>query len=82
MPYSQHLHLLYIVIDKYFNQMMIINGIKKFSMYCTYLRNYGSMLLLHQMYTLLNIYDISCIVYKFDDVGAYCHNYVNMYNTC
>ena len=34
--------------------MMIINGIKKFSMYCTYLRNYGSMLLLQQMYTLYN----------------------------
>ena len=36
--------------------MMIINGIKKFSMYCTYLRNYGSMLLLQQMYTLYNLY--------------------------
>ena len=35
--------------------MMIINGIKKFSMYCTYLRNYGSMLLLQQMYTLYNL---------------------------
>ena len=36
--------------------MMIINGIKKFSMYCTYLSNYGSMLLLQQMYTLYNLY--------------------------
>ena len=36
--------------------MMIINGIKKFSMYCTYLCNYGSMLLLQQMYTLYNLY--------------------------
>ena len=35
--------------------MMIINGIKKFSMYCTYLRNYGSMLLLQQMHTLYNL---------------------------
>ena len=37
--------------------MMIINGIKKFSMYCTYLRNYGSMLRLQQMfmYTLYNL---------------------------
>ena len=35
--------------------MIIINGIKKFSMYCTYLRNYGSMLLLQQMYTLYNL---------------------------
>ena len=35
--------------------MMIINGIKKFSMYCTYLGNYGSMLLLQQMYTLYNL---------------------------
>ena len=34
--------------------MMIINDIKKFSMYCTYLRNYGSMLLLLQMYTIYN----------------------------
>ena len=36
--------------------MMIINGIKKFSMFCTYLNNYGSMLLLQQMYTLYNLY--------------------------
>ena len=38
--------------------MMIINDIKKFSMYCTYLCNYGSMLLvlLQQMYTLYNLY--------------------------
>ena len=36
--------------------MMIINGIKKFSMFCTYLSNYGSILLLQQMYTLYNLY--------------------------
>ena len=36
--------------------MMIINGTKKFSMFCTYLSNYGSMLLLQQMYTLHNLY--------------------------
>ena len=36
--------------------MMIINGIKKFSMYCTYLRNYDSILLLQQIYTLYNLY--------------------------
>ena len=43
--------------------MMIINGIKKFSMYCTYLRNYGSMLLLQQIYTLYSHFkcDVTCI---------------------
>ena len=47
---------------------MIINGIKKFSMYCTYLRNYGSMLLLQQMYTLYNLY------HKYLDVGTFDRN--------
>ena len=31
--------------------------------------------------TLRHIWN-GCIVYTFAEVGAYCHNYVNMYNTC
>ena len=46
-----------------------------FSVYYTFLSNVPT-------YILLNIYDISCIVYTFAEVGAYCHNYANMYNTC